>query len=124
MLTPLSDEIDWRHLCYDDFLELISTEQKAFQFACARNLIDRIKTCTCGQPMNLHQKNDQPHGVQFICSGPRSVCFKNKSVLSNTWFARSKLTVATGFKAIAGYAAELTNSQLSFFLGTVHSLNL
>lgn len=115
MTEDPSESIDWRKLCYDGYLSLISTEQRAFQFAVQRRLVDLKKKCVCGRDMTLHQKMDQPHGLQFVCSGGRSICFRNKSVLSNSWFFRSKLSVSTGLKAIAGYAAEMTNSQLSFF---------
>ena len=111
------DGIDWKNIEYDEYLDLISTEEKAFEFAKSRGLIDTAQICDCGRTMSLQRKCDRRHGNVFVCSASRSICSRTKSVLSGSWFSHSKLNIRVGMKAIACYAAEATCAQFSFLTG-------
>jgi transposase-like protein len=109
--------IDWKNISYDDFITVINTEQNSFKFARNVGLLDNEILCECGRIMLERKKSDRKYGRYFVCSGGKNVCLKNRSILHGSFFKNSKLSITQGFKAIAGYAMELTNNQLGFLIG-------
>jgi hypothetical protein len=109
--------INWRDVDFQGFLALIPTEVAAFHFAMDRGLIDRERTCECGHKMFIHENGQERYGVQFVCSAGRSRCTKKRSILADSWFSGSKVSIRTGLICVAAYAADLNREQLSFFTG-------
>lgn len=102
---------------YGDFLALIDTEEKALQFSLEHGLIDVQQVCDCGMPMIIRANSSKKHGRQFACTAPRSICQRKRSILSGSFFSAAKISMQSALKCIAGYAAGLSNEQLSFYCG-------
>jgi hypothetical protein len=109
--------IDWKHLDFQAFLQLIATEEMAFEYCFRNGLIDRTRRCECGRAMLVAAKAQATHACHFICSAPRSICSQRRSILTDSFFSKARISISAAMKCIAGYAAELSNNQFFFFTG-------
>jgi transposase-like protein len=112
---PIS--VDWDNLDFSTFFSLVATEHQAFLFARNLGLIDYQRVCDCGAKMRIRQSSQEKHGEQFVCTAGKSTCKRTKSILAGSWFSGAKVSIRVGLLCVIGYAAELTNAQLSFFAG-------
>jgi hypothetical protein len=71
---------------FQDLLPHISTKESAIEFAMRHNLIAKTIDCPVGHQVNLKVNN-----MYFRCF--RQGCKFNKSILNNTWFSNSHLTI-------------------------------
>jgi hypothetical protein len=111
------NSIDWKNITYDEFIALIDSDEKAFQFSRNMGLLDNRIICDCNRIMNVGKKTDRKYGYHFKCSGGKNICLKTRTILYGSFFFGTKLSIMQGLKAIAGYAMELTNTQLGFLVG-------
>lgn len=109
--------IDWTSMDAARFYGMLSTEEDAFTLADKLGLLYLEQVCDCGARMTRQKDSSSAHGVLFVCSSARSVCRKKASILKGSWFANSRLSMRQGFYAICGYAADMSCSQFSFFVG-------
>jgi hypothetical protein len=116
-MSATQSVIDWKHLDFPQFLGLIPTEEVAFKFAVDFGLVDKERECECGARMTMQAKSSERYGVQFVCSAGKSKCRKTKSILVDSWFFNSKLSIRTALLCIAAYANSLSTSQFAFFTG-------
>ena len=101
----------------EGFLSFIPDESTAYQFCLQFGVVNREVTCECGNAMRLQINQQKDNGMVFACTSMRSVFRKTKSALFGYFFYRSRLDICIALKCIAGYSANLSGEQLSFYTG-------
>lgn len=104
--------INFEKLNIISFMNLINDEN-ALNFCLDYGLIDQTRICSCGNCMKIYKKSNQKHGYIFFCD--RTSCKKTTSILKDTWFSKSKLSLTQCLLCIGAYANELHNNQFTFY---------
>lgn len=85
---------DLNNITYEQLFQLTATEDLAISLAQNLGLIKTRCYCVCGSSMSVRKRNDaKNHGVYFRCNV--NICRKEVSILQNSFFEGSHLTVKT-----------------------------
>ena len=116
--TKAIEMIDWDKLSLLGLLQIADTDDKAFAFAVETKLISLDGgDCDCGERMTPIGQIDRVGGVIFRCTRAGKRCRKARSVLTNTWFEQSRLSLGTCLALLFCYCLELSNDQIAGTLG-------
>jgi hypothetical protein len=116
--------IDWTSMDAARLYGILVIDEAAFKLTDKLGLLYLEQVCDCRAWMIRQKGFFSRHGILFVCSSAKSICRKKAPILESSWFANSRLTIRQGFYAICGYAADMSCTQFSFFVGSKSSYTI